>query len=245
MGGTMKVLVTSDTHYGFSDKTGGRLHKLCNNMKAEQPDVVVHAGDWASHKQSQFYSAMKMFRDSFDCPIVAVRGNHDFWQHEIIKKPIEEIENQHQAWFTELDIHHVSRGLLCLKDWVFGGFDGWYHETNPPTNDEQFMPKNTIPSAHEYLNQKAHKDLYNLIDDLDQCGKSKIILASHFPTYSHDPKYLSFCANPKYHDILTGYCDYLVFGHSHRRENLRDGRANIINAGSDYNNPRYIMLEVD
>jgi len=76
----MKILYTSDLHYGFNDKTRDILIEFFKKVKDESPDIIILAGDIISHEQRQFPKILKLIRESNpDIPILAVRGNHDFW----------------------------------------------------------------------------------------------------------------------------------------------------------------------
>jgi predicted phosphodiesterase len=46
----MKILLTGDTHYGFTFKTDRILRKRLAQWDKDI-DVLVHTGDWMSHKQ--------------------------------------------------------------------------------------------------------------------------------------------------------------------------------------------------
>lgn len=243
----MKLILTSDTHFGFNHKTQSKHLRFLKLLAAEKPDVVVHAGDWTSHSQKQFRRTLQMFREHLSCPIVAVRGNHDFWQSPDLNQsftPTERIMEIHNEWFEEFGIHHVSKGSFPVGDWTIYGFDGWYATVSPPTNDQAWMPLMTgqYPTM-EWFRNKAQDDIHRLIDCKGE-GKAKKICVTHFPTYTEDQRYAQFCANLNYLEVLTDHFEILLFGHSHRACDwvFRDTR--IVNCGSDYNIPLYKVLEI-
>jgi predicted phosphodiesterase len=243
----MKLILTSDTHYGHNHKTQTKHMRFLKKLAEESPDVLVHAGDWASHSQHQLYRTLQMFRESLKCPIVAVRGNHDFWQstdkyHPFL--PTEKVLETHQAWFEEFDIHHVSKGALKVQDWTFYGFDGWYGYHNPPTNDARWMPMMTESlTTMEWFQQKAHADLVKMLDTKEE-GKEKKLCVSHFPTFTEDQRKAHYCANLNYLEVLTENFELLLFGHSHRACDWNFRGTRIVNCGSDYNKPVYKVLEL-
>jgi predicted phosphodiesterase len=243
----MKLLLTSDTHYGFNEKTQSKHVRFLEKIKVERPDIVIHAGDWASNTQNQFRRTLEMFREKITCPIVCVRGNHDFWQTKGKDKPfldtLEMIE-QHNLWFDELDIHHVSRGELKIEGWSIYGFDGWYGASDPKTNDHNFLPEFTegLPTM-EWFSRKAFSDLKNLVENLDDKKENRICV-THFPSYTDDQRYAHFCANLNYLETLTDYFQIILCGHSHRACDFVFRDTRIVNAGSDYNKPEYKVIEL-
>lgn len=243
----MRLVLTSDTHFGHDGKTQSKHSKFLKSLAEEKPDVLVHAGDWTSSKQGQFFRTLEMFRESLDCPIVAVRGNHDFWQNQDRFHLLQETESvfeHHDIWFKRFNIHHVSYGPLILDGWTIAGFDGWYGNNSPPTNDSKFMPPYTQSmTTMEWFSRKAFRDLSDLLDSLDTV-KSKKICVTHFPPFTNDQRYIHFCANPNYLEVLCERFELLLVGHSHIECDwvFRDTR--IVNSGSDYNKPKYKVLEL-
>ena len=243
----MKIILTSDTHYGHSSKTHRRHEKFLRKVNNEKPDLLIHAGDWASNRQHQFYRSMKMFKESLDCPIFAVRGNHDFWQLREkgkSKLSIEELVRQHEAWFRELGIHHASLGELKLGGFNFYGFDGWYRSVNPPTNDEAMLPfTNEGLTTMERLTRKAYVDLANLLDTLSG-EKEKRVLVTHFPPFTENPFYRDMNGNENYLPIFEEHFGYLMCGHSHKECDWEYKSLHIYNSGADYDAPRFKVINL-
>jgi predicted phosphodiesterase len=242
----VKIVLTSDTHYGFNEKTQHKHLRFLEKIRSEKPDVVVHAGDWASNTQNQFRRTLEMFREKLDCPIVCVRGNHDFWQTQGKDDPFLDVSSmmaKHAEWFDELNIHHVSRGPLSFDGWTFYGFDGWYGLNEPKTNDHKFLPLVTegLPTM-EWFSRKAFTDLRNLIDE--DLGEGKRICVTHFPSFTEDQRYAEFCANLNYLEVLSENFDMILCGHSHRACDFHFRRARILNSGSDYNQPAYKVIDI-
>ena len=74
----MKILLISDIHWGFSHNTARIWTKYVR--KIADFDVLVIAGDLASHRPEQFARGLRFFRAfAGDKPILMVRGNHDLW----------------------------------------------------------------------------------------------------------------------------------------------------------------------
>lgn len=253
----VKCLLTSDTHYGHSGKTQRRHHNFLKEIKekidAGEVDVVLHAGDWTSYRQDQFKRTLEMFRRELgdDTPIMAVRGNHDFWdghkgrKRRDRKKFYDELIVQHKQWFRDNDITYLGDlEINNVKDVAFVGFDGWYGSSNPPTNDETMMISDVEGCPiMPYMSNKAGKDLYELLGK-DYSKYRKVVCVSHFPTFSEDYKGIGFSANLKYHELLKEQFDVLCFGHSHMYVKRKEDDTWIYNSGSDYDKPRYIIFEV-
>lgn len=257
----VKFVLTSDTHYGFNDKTHRRhenfLTTLWEAIEIDEIACVIHAGDWSVNKQDQFYRTMKMFRKYIDIriPIVCVRGNHDFWDYADgykvrHKRQWGELSRIHREWFKEMNIHHLEEGNMVIDDVIVCGFDGWYGIGNPPTNDEAMMIGNIegCPSM-VYHSSRAYKELMRVLDtDIDSYAKA--ICVSHFPPFGgdykngHDPKDLRYSANPRYLDPITEKFDVFCMGHSHGRVDRIENNCRLLNCGSNYNLPRFLIFDV-
>lgn len=261
----IKFLLTSDTHFGHSKNTG-RIHekflKLCNSkIELEKVSAVIHAGDWASYKQDQFYKTLKMFRKALSVPIATVRGNHDFWSPGLslskknrLEKSGESTESykplygqlclQHAEWFKEFDIIHLEEKLLVIDDVIVLGFDGWYYKDRPPTNDDLFI-RNNIEGAwfHTYLANRAHKQLEKILDT-DTSQYRAAICVTHMPSFAPDPIGIHFCANPKYVDFLSEKFDVVCMGHSHQYTDTIINGCRFINSGSHYDMPVAKVFEI-
>ena len=260
----VKFLLTSDTHYGFNHKTHQRHETFLEGVqlaiKEEGVNCVVHAGDWSVNKQDQFYRTMKMFRKyiPLDIPIVCVRGNHDFWDYAKDygytssgrKMHWGEMQQAHNKWFEEFNIHHLESGPFIVEDVIVCGFDGWYGQANPPTNDESQMIGNIegCPTM-VYHSSRAYKELMRVLDT-DTDAYAKAVCVSHFPPFGgdykngHDPKDLRYSANPRYLDPITEKFDVFCMGHSHGHVDRIDNNCRLLNAGSDYNLPKYLIFDV-
>lgn len=238
----MKFLLTSDTHYGF-DKSTHRVHeKFLKKLSEQDFDVLIHAGDIQSDKQHQLPRTLTMFRNAIgDKPFLLVRGNHDFWDAEELTMDGMNLFRSHEEIFSQLNIHHLD--TPWEKDYiVVAGFDGWYGSLIPPTNDEFWVPKFNGERCHDYLSKKAHKDLERL-NDLDKQGR-QLICVTHFPPFELHGTRSEMSANPRYMDVITTKADVLCVGHSHQAADFRHNGCRVLNAGSDYNNPKFIIFEV-
>lgn len=249
----MKALLTSDTHYGFSQKTHiiheRFLKNLAEVIRLNDVKFIIHAGDWACNKQDQFERTLIMFRKYIHIPILSVRGNHEHWDFNKDSKSKTmwgELDKNHKAWFKAAGIHHLEAdGPFTIGDTIIVGFDGWYHQLNPPTNDhEQMVGYIEGGTAHQYHNRRAHKAL-EVVLQVDRSQYNTAICVTHMPVTVNSIVDAAFNGNPMYFDFIKDKFDILCMGHSHRFVNeVRDG-VRLLNCGSDYDKPNFILFETD
>lgn len=249
----MKLVLTSDTHYGHSKNTH-KIHekflkRLLSSVEAENIKAVLHAGDWASYKQDQFRRTLALFRQHLkDFPIAAVRGNHDFWNGDIEddskRLMFNQIDSSHKKWFNESKIIHLEESPLVIEDVIILGFDGWYNLSYPPTNDHHWI-KNNIEGVwfHTYLANRAFKQLEKILNT-DTSQYRAAICVTHMPSFSEDPEYLTYCANPKYVEFLSEKFDVVCMGHSHKYNDSVINGCRFLNSGSHYDMPEFKVFEV-
>jgi len=248
----IKIALTTDSHYGHSKNTHKIHEKFLKRLnlaiKADDVKVLIHTGDWISYKQDQLERTLKMFRKYIDIPIVCVRGNHDLWQYDKRndgrKLTLMELDEQHNKWFKENDIHHLENGPFIVDDVIIVGFDGWYNMCYPPTNDAEHMKSNVegVPTM-VYLSGKTYSKLDNLLQIDLSCYRSSVMV-THHPPFTEDVQYLDYCANPNYFQPIKDKFDAFCTGHSHHYWNESQDNCLILNAGSDYDKPRYTIFEV-
>jgi predicted phosphodiesterase len=70
---TTRIVITSDTH-------NLETVDFWKAIKAEHPDVVLHAGDWTMLGFQEAKEALDRMRQGYKGPLWTVLGNHDFWE---------------------------------------------------------------------------------------------------------------------------------------------------------------------
>ena len=75
----MRIVLTSDLHYGFSGKTHNKIHKTFKKINQLKPDLLIIAGDIPANCQHQFKRCLEEANDIVKCDIAFVRGNHCLW----------------------------------------------------------------------------------------------------------------------------------------------------------------------
>jgi len=249
----MKALLTSDTHYGYSQKTHiiheRFLKHLADVIALNDVKFLIHAGDWACNKQDQFERTLLMFRKYITIPILAVRGNHELWDwHKDARRKLMwgEMSRNHAEWFKAAGIHHLENdGPFTIGDTIIMGFDGWYHSWNPPTNDVgQMVSYIESATAHQYHNQRAHKALDTMLQ-IDRSQYKTAICVTHMPVIVKNVVDAAFNANPAYFDFIKDKCNVLCMGHSHIYMNEYREGVRLLNAGSDYDRPNFLLFDTD
>lgn len=250
----MKFILTSDTHYGMDGKTHSKHEKFWRNIKKEieanDVKALIWAGDLSANKQRQFSRSIEQARHHIKIPILLVRGNHDFWDavdaidKNAYKRSFGLLQNLHAEIFKKYDISHLENGPVVIKDVIIAGWDGWYGISNPPTNDDvnMFNDHEGCP-MHVFMSNRAWKKFEEVLN-LDVSNYRKSIAVTHFNPYVTDRKWADMCANNKFYDLIKEKYDVFCCGHNHQfKDRIEDG-CRVLNSGSDYNNPKYIVFEV-
>ncbi len=232
----MKALLTSDLHYGFNDKTESKITKAIRRLPPS--DIMLIAGDLISNKQSQLEPLLNKLRHYHpDQKIGIVFGNHDYWSDEGMDFP--EIFDHHETICKKHDVTILSEEPLVIDDVVIFGMDGWYGNPAPGTNDWRRMPLHTPTGecAHRFMFNRAFKQFHKILDNVKKSTARKKILVTHFDITSNH-------GNPFIADAAIDAFDYLLMGHTHQElKAVCEGKW-LHNAGSDYNQPKYQMIEV-
>jgi predicted phosphodiesterase len=259
----MKIMITSDLHYGYDYNSGKVFDKFWIQVLDEDPDIILIAGDIISHDQTQYEKFFSRLRDviGYKIQILIVKGNHDYWQakyvwaenkrtyekYNIVYKTLDdilkyhnEIHDRYNIWYLQDKLYYYSTYDLRIQ-----GFDGWYATENNETNDYRYMPfRQTELEIYHTMNTRAHYSLDKILENMENDRCVYEILVTHMPSYTFEPTYKNFCASFSYMDIITKTFDYYIVGHSHQRERWKKNGCEIINAGSDYNMPRYDILTI-
>jgi DNA repair exonuclease SbcCD nuclease subunit len=228
-------------------------------LAKENVDLVVHAGDFCGGRTGykSVATTSSLLREVFpNTPIVAVLGNHDIWM-----KPTRKFKGE--GWYP---IDYGAPSLFsytkCLrkieeafliqkihfldKDGVFRdsrfpgvalvGHSGWYKH-KPNSNDWCHLPVGLEGDTHSHLLKKAETEVFKNLDQLTP-EDTKRVFVSHHPVI--EPRDWGW--DSKLGELLITDYSIKTFlnGHLHERH---EGPLKW-EAGSDYNNPRYVVLEV-
>lgn len=238
----MKLLLTTDTHAGMDMKTD-HIHRtrFLPAVVAEKPDVIIHTGDWGITEPKHVERAFRQFREYCgDIPIIGVLGNHDYWDRKHEFRSVQELEEKILEWERQYKIQILDGDSVILGNIKIFGFMGWYASASAMTNDLFYVPCWTDTDAE--LRQRARNN-FNTTINTPRRYKTEICI-THFPPYTKDFTYQEFCANQMYFDPLCEKFDYLIVGHSHQQEDFFHKGCRVINPGSDYNKPKFVVLDI-
>jgi len=244
----MKFALTSDLHRGYDKHTGPILDNFFKDLSRQEFDILLVAGDLGTSKPEHLKECLRSLRENFpDKTILAVLGNHDWWDRHWGRTSFHTALKRRKNWFKRFDIHYLENGPYIIKDVVIYGFDGWYGELDPETYDKDWLPV-TIKNdtTHRFFQKRADESLRNILKHHHSgaCDELKKIVMTHvpcFPGVKGDPR---LNGNPGYAERLLGWPDVVCFGHTHRAIDIEVRGTRLINCGSHNNQPRYKIFEV-
>jgi len=257
MAGPIRLAKTSDVHAGHTAKTV-RIHERFFGEMAEEwakaggPDALILAGDLVSHKQASLRTLFRTIRQAMPLiPVIVCFGNHDWWDEgeymggsKKRKYSYQELVKMHDDALGEFKIHYVGNGPYVIGDVAIVGFDGWYWHPDPPTNDKAWMAyqwEGMDPFA--FMIKKATLE-FDALMQMDTDPYRAVVGVTHFPPFTDHYKYSIYCANSNLLPFMTEKWDALCVGHSHKACDWVENGCRVINAGSDYDKPKYVIFEV-
>ena len=156
MGGSMRILIVSDTHR--------RNENFLKVIDREAPfDMVVHCGD---AEGSEY-----LISESAGCPVHMVLGNNDFFSE--LPREVEFGLGQYKVWVTHGHNYYVSMGNETLKQIARQrGVDiAIYGHTHKPIVEEETDLITLNPGSLTYPRQNGRKPSY-IVMELDSNGKA-------------------------------------------------------------------------
>jgi predicted phosphodiesterase len=207
-------------------------------------DVVLNCGDSISHKEVQIEKFMELQRRYIQCPIVQCMGNHDFWDSG--ESP-DWYDDRMRIWDKMYKKYNVLHPSECPKIGEFNivGIDGWYHSRMAveKTNDIYHIGTTVGDvGSFKYLREKAEKDLQDIIHKgLD---RDKTLYMTHFSPFIDNVSDIVYSANPDMAEKLVDNFKWVCTGHTHRYKNEVIKGTTILNCGSNYNEPKFIIIEM-
>lgn len=218
-------------------------------MAASEPDLVVLAGDYCGsfHGGRDTAWTFRAMREVWRGPIVAVLGNHDYWEqgnqsgsrpslHEWVEGYRRIVEAK-----EETGIHlFESDGIYRQDGWTFLGHGLWYgtREHISISNDYRHIPFDVEGNTYGYFNQKWSRAM-----DVQMLGITEddinLGFISHFPVVDLDDS--AWCG-PKFlgERLLEIGVEVFINGHTHG--NMNGPRR--FECGADYGMPRYRIVSI-
>jgi len=252
---TGRIILTSDIHYGFEGEyTRLRLERFYRDLRKEfEPgDILVLAGDLS--QGVEFLDPMcRQLRTHFvadELPVLVVFGNHDYWgKHSSASAFIRNCRSMLQT-LKKHDIHYLGHNPYKIDDIILYGFDGWYWNSSPPTNDILYMPKTVNDvQVHDYMYMRCRYDVEHILRTVDRnmdgYSRDKRVIVTHF-----EPNDSSYGGNTHWLDPLSEHFATMLTGHTHRKSDYlhvhpkKHCRMRVHNSGSDYNIPRYKFIDL-
>jgi len=245
----MKILLTSDTHLGLTkDKTIRKMFEKA--AREEQPDVIVHAGDYCGGRDGYkgVRHTTKVMRQYFpDLPIVSVLGNHDLWcRHRNLHNAMQNYQRILDA-FRESGVHFLDTDGNFQHPsfphiWITGA-SGWYSGPSNVTNDMNFLPIGLEGDTWRYLQTQAFNMAQANLNTLQLNDSDTVVYLSHMPVIDDGTEgFRQYGGDPWIGEHLKAQygCKYFLNGHAHQ---LRTGPIQY-ESGSDYYNPKYITIDI-
>ncbi len=156
----MKVLIVSDTH--------GHSETYLNILKKVAPmDLVIHCGDIEGQERSM----EQRTRELWDCPMVVVAGNNDYFAD--LKREISLTLEDKKILVTHGHNYYVSMGTEFIRrEAKARGYRiavfGHTHRPVVDTSDPEIMLIN--PGSLSYPRQEGHEPTYAVLTvDENQC----------------------------------------------------------------------------
>ena len=255
--------MTSDTHYCYSPDANEANEAMLDRINATvpKPFTLVHAGDMGNHERWHRDAYLQLLRKKFpDQDIGVVLGNHDHWSWT--KAPhfrVKDIIDENERFANDNSVHYLPNNPI-EKDGVYiCGFNGWYD--NIYATQETAIPHLGDPiDGRKWLSRFAYEEFGKRLKDLRSAKERglKTVLVTHmgfveagsandWKRQMGDPRanHIYYGANPYWEDKLDDV-DYLFYGHSHVRYDAlaKNGKTRVVNAGSHYENPQFVVLEV-
>ena len=240
----MKFALTGDWHYGFSKKTHGIIERFLQHLAKQDFDVLLLSGDIISHDQTQWEPVLRLLRTTFkDTAIYFVMGNHDYWTETCTQESFLAADAHRRELFRKHNIRHLEGEVGEVGGVQIFGFGGWYWSAEPPSNDVDFIPRNIGDlSFHDYLLHRAQESVDEIVSLLPYADKAVIL--THFEMNDHPMGAIGEWLDRFIAHRCKGKM-VIACGHTHLRRNDDLGNGiSLVNAGGDYDNPSYRIIEL-
>mgnify|MGYP006294395149 CR=1 FL=1 len=143
----MKILATSDTHWGEYEDADRATLDLADHVAASDADVFALVGDVAGTELDDFEACLRAF-SGFSGVKLVVPGNHDLWTNgeDSFTRYTEELPRLAE----ECGFHMLDQGPVVTDGTAFVGSMGWYdYSFRDPSLDmttEDYRQK-TVPGG--------------------------------------------------------------------------------------------------
>jgi 3',5'-cyclic AMP phosphodiesterase CpdA len=259
----LKLLVTSDLHFGASSSGNRAVRRLAERVCGEGADALLIGGDIAESPRA-LAECLALFR-RFSGVKLAVPGNHDIWtrqRHETDSWHLHEQELP--AAFEQHGFHPLHLRPLTIDRVGFVGSMGWYDysfrddigvklsdyqaktfpgDSVPLWNDARFA---RLPMGDVQLTGLLVTRLREHLEQLEGCD-SVVGLLHHVISKRllFHPRFVvprvwrffnAFLGSEQFGSVLASHprVSLAFCGHIHRARSVRQNRACWTTIGSDY-----------
>jgi predicted phosphohydrolase len=268
----MRILVTSDLHYGVGKRGDAAVRALADWVVAARADVLIVNGDIGADLAS-LTACLELFR-RFDGVKLAVPGNHDVW---LVDDPKSDSWTLHEEvlprTFRAAGFHPLHLEPCVVGDVAFVGSMGWYDYTfrddlgipeecysaktypgdpAPMWNDARFA---RFPWTDEELTQKLATRLGGQL--AQTVGARRTYAIVHHLTHKRlliHPRFVvprkwrfanAFLGSDRLGDVLRAAKRPIVAicGHVHMRREHREPDVHHVTIGSDYVHKEVVVVE--
>ncbi len=240
----MNVIQLSDLHFGFSHNTHKIIRKFFDRLP--EHDLIIICGDIASHKPKQFNSCLRFLRATTLAPILVVLGNHDLW---ISPKKHRKISTQEDLTLYHEDVM-LKNGVTYLHDKEviidgigFYGFDGWYGHPNPASSDAERMCTFN-PHIHNDLYSRSYQAFNGSLERAEKHDGTRVLVTHHNMIVDSRSNRLDMSGDTAMLKPAQEVFDYILYGHTHVEEDSTVNNCRSLNCGSDYDKPRYKIIDI-
>lgn len=258
----MRIGFASDLHIFLTSEKS--IRRMFKDMAAENPDVVVLAGDHSGTHEGYrgVKGVFKLAREAFPAPfpIVACLGNHDYWVRGARKDSIDQIGMEKSYGYPSLfqfnenyekivaeakkqQVHLLEEDGVYRHSGIWGfviaGHGLWY-KYPPNSNDHRYLPYGIEGDTHRYMYKRTMDALMKQLEQLDDANDGIRTFVSHFPIIEVTDQSAPWDGDPFLGAMLRDEYQFTTFlnGHSHGNKNgpMR------WECGSDYYNPKYKII---
>jgi len=239
-------------HRGYSNAGDIAWDNELKRISSEQDvDLIFLAGDNGSHHPDLELEALKTFHENFPkSKIYFVLGNHSWWNGRAT--PAETLQYI-RCGGLKYGARYLPETPLVLDEQktLVVGLDGWYAQTPTTTNDRNYIPDFAL--ADPWLRDNAETSFNHAIRLCTHYKQKdyRTILVTHFPFFEGVVDWKGagsgqYFGAPLERVEMLGQVDIVYFGHSHRHYDgiARNGTTHLINPGSDYCKPSFVLIDL-
>ncbi|MCZ6603406.1 MAG: metallophosphoesterase [Planctomycetota bacterium] len=265
----MRIAITADLHWGSKEQGDASTRTLIRDLREEDPDVLILAGDIGSGRQETIHQCLDLFSD-FSARLLFVAGNHDIWttdgdSEQIFRETLPEIGKEH-------GFHYLEGCPVTIDGVGIAGTMGWYDYS---LRDES-LGIDLVHYERKYLRRVASwndrrfvrwrfsdRELTDLLVEqlrstlaaLSGDAKEIVVVTHHLPFAELVVRYPehrawafanAYLGSVRLGEVLLEFprVRHHFCGHSHARSVVNKGAMRSVNVGSTYLNKRYELLEV-